>query len=116
MIKEIKKATLEVVKEDGEEMIVFIAEEPNLSYTIKDKEDKYIIDFTFTTRDINPVVAFILKRNGSNAHVIKVYIDDTDTAVLETKSYGLSHYIFFREEKERMIYNGTYFTARIESF
>lgn len=111
-MNEMKNAVLEIERGGGE-LIAFVAEDPNLSYTINSNEEQYEIGFTFHTRNIDPVVAFIARKTENKVSMSKVIITENNEIEIKPMPFGLAHWFYFKNNNEKMINNGTYFAQRI---
>ena len=110
-MNEQKKATL-IVEREGE-MMVFIAEDPNLSYTIETTSEEHNIDLMYNSRSIDPVVAFIARRTDNNVSLSRIILTDTNEIVAEAAPFGIGQYQFYKDNNEKLIHNGSYYTARV---
>ena len=111
-MNEIKNTTLEIER-GTTELLVFIAEEPNLNYTITTDSEKHSIEFNYPTRDIDPVVALVARKSNETVTLSKIYITESNEIGSELLPFNLGQYKFHKELEEKMIHNGVYFTARI---
>ena len=110
-MNESKNAILTVEREG--EMMVFIGEDPNLSYSIGSTDEEYNINIFYNSRNIDPVVAFIARRTNNTVTLTKVILTDSNELVMEPVPFGVGQYQFHKDGNERLIHNGTYYTQRI---
>lgn len=101
-MNESKNAILTVEREG--EMMVFIGEDPNLSYTIETSSEDHKINIMYNSRNIDPVVAFVARRTDNTVTLTKVILTDSNELVMEPVPFGVGQYQF---------HNGTYYTQRI---
>lgn len=111
-MNELKNAVLEIERGGGE-LIVFIAEDPNLSYIVNTNKEHYKIEFTFYTRNVDPVVAFVARKTEDNVSMSKIIITENNEIEIKPVPFGLANWFYFKDNNEKLINNGTYFTQRI---
>lgn len=108
----IVSGNLIIEKREGE-MIVFIADDANLSYTIETLSEEYNINLMYNSRSVDPVVMFVARRTGNIVSLSKIALTDTDEFIVEPAPFDVEQYQFHKNNNEKFIYNGSYYTARI---
>ena len=109
-MNELKTGVLILEKEESEDMIIFIAEEPNLSYTFNSNEKEYNINFTYRSRDIEPAVAFVARRSGDIVSMCRIVLTDDNEIKIQERPFGMAHWLYYKDSDEKLIDNGVCFT------